>query len=174
MNLFLIGYRATGKSTVACELAPRLRMTAVDADAEIARRAGKTIAEIFADDGEPAFRDLETCVVKDLAAREGTIAALGGGAVMREENRQALAGRGKIIWLRASVATIRARLLADPQSLASRPSLTSQGLADEVAHVLAERTPIYKACADFAIDVDDKTPVAIAEAIVAMLNLPPG
>ncbi|MBW3598595.1 MAG: shikimate kinase [Planctomycetes bacterium] len=171
-NFFLIGYRATGKSTVARELAARLGAPAADADAEIVRRAGKAIAEIFAEEGEQAFRDLETIVVKELAAREGVIVALGGGAMMREENRRALAGRGMTIWLRASVATIQERLRADPSSSTHRPGLTSRGTADEVAHVLAERTPVYAACADAAIDVDRKSPAAIAEEIVALLNSP--
>jgi shikimate kinase len=172
MNLFLIGYRATGKTTVGPELAARLGMPMVDADAEIARRAGKTIAEIFADDGEPAFRDLETAVVKDLAAREGLIVALGGGAVMREENRRALVGRGKTVWLRASIETIQARLLADPNTAATRPSLTPRGLTEEVTHVLSERAPLYEACADAIVDVEGKSPSAIAEEIIALLDLP--
>ena len=173
MNLFLIGYRASGKTTVAPELAARLGMALIDADAEIAQRAGKRIAAIFAEDGEPAFRDLETAVVKDLAARDGWIVALGGGAVMREENRRALAGRGKTVWLRASIETIQARLLAYPSTAATRPSLTSRGLAEEVAQILSVRAPVYEACADAIVDVEGKSPPAIAEEIIALLNLPP-
>lgn len=171
MNLFLIGYRATGKTTLAPLLAERLEWSWVDADEEIARRAGKSIAQIFADDGEPAFRDLETEVVLDLASRDGYVVALGGGAVMREENRRALQGRGKTVWLRSSVASIQRRLLADPKTAANRPGLTSRGLADEVEHVLAQRSPVYAACADCTVDVDDKTPAEIAEEILTMLNL---
>ena len=95
MNIFLIGYRATGKTTVAKLLAKRLGWTSVDADDEIERLAGKTIAEIFADDGETVFRDLETTVIASLAKREQTVVALGGGGVMREECRQQIVGRGK-------------------------------------------------------------------------------
>lgn len=171
MNLFLIGYRATGKTTVAPVLADRLGLAWIDADDEIAQRAGKTIAEIFSEQGEPAFRDLETAVVQDLAAREGRVVALGGGAVMREVNRQALVGRGKTIWLRASIPAIQRRLLADPKTAAARPSLTPHGLAEEVEHVLAERNPVYATCADCVVDVDDKTPAAIADEILAMLDL---
>jgi shikimate kinase len=171
MNLFLIGYRATGKSTVAKVLAARLDWPWVDTDAEIELRAGKSIADVFSQDGERPFRDLETSVVNDAAAKDGYIVSLGGGAVLREENRHALAGRGKTIWLRSSVAAIQRRLLADPRTAANRPSLTPRGLAEEVEHVLAERTPIYAACADAALDIDDKTPEAIAEEIIALLNL---
>jgi shikimate kinase len=171
MNVFLIGYRATGKSTVAEILAIRLGWPWIDTDREIERRAGKPIAEIFSHDGEAAFRDLETTVVKDVAMKAGQIVSLGGGAVLREENRQALAGRGKMVWLRSSVAAIQRRLLADPRTSASRPSLTPRGLYEEVEHVLAQRTPIYAACADLAIDIDDKQPQAIAEEIIALLHL---
>jgi shikimate kinase len=171
MNLFLIGYRATGKTTVAESLSRRVAAPWIDADAEIERRAGKTIAEIFTHDGETAFRDLETIVVRDLAAREGAVIALGGGAVLREENRQALSGRGKTVWLRASVETIQRRLLADPKTAANRPSLTPRGLAEEVEHVLAERTPVYAACADCTVEVDDKPPQQIADEILSVLNL---
>jgi shikimate kinase len=171
MNLFLIGYRATGKSTVAEAIAWRIGAPWVDADAEIERRAGKTIAEVFSQDGEHAFRDLETEVVKELSARDGRVLALGGGAVLREENRRALTGRGPTVWLRASAETIRKRLLADPKTAANRPSLTSKGLAEEVEHVLAQRAPIYAACADCTVEVDDKSPDAIADEILALLDL---
>lgn len=171
MNLFLIGYRATGKTTVASELAERLSAPWVDADQEIQRRAGKTIAEIFAEEGEEAFRRWETRVVRDLAERSGAVIALGGGAVLREENRRALAGRGKTVWLRASIPTIHRRLAGDPHTAANRPSLTERGLTEEVEAMLTRRAPVYAACADFAVDVDDKSPEAIAEEILALLDL---
>jgi shikimate kinase len=171
MNLFLIGYRATGKSAVAEALSQRIAAPCIDADEEIARRAGKTIAEVFSQDGETAFRNLESQVVKDLAARDGCVVSLGGGAVLREENRHALRGRGRTVWLQASVETIQGRLLADRKTTANRPCLTPRGLAEEVEHVLAERTPIYSACADSTVTVDDKSPDAIADEILALLDL---
>ena len=97
MNLFLIGYRGSGKTTVARRVAERLGWKWLDADVELERRAGQSIKQIFADSGEAAFRDLESAVVKDLARLEGHVIALGGGAVMREENRAALSGRGQVV-----------------------------------------------------------------------------
>jgi shikimate kinase len=79
-RIFLIGYRGTGKSTVARELAARLGWDWVDADDLIEQRAGKSIAAIFSDDGETAFRDLESDVVNELCGRQRTIVALGGGS----------------------------------------------------------------------------------------------
>src|SRR5438105_5004584 len=101
MNLFLIGYRGSGKTTVAAALAERLGWPWIDADTELEQRAAKSIKQIFAEGGENAFRELESAIVAKLAAGERQIVALGGGAVLREENRRALAGRGKVVWLRA-------------------------------------------------------------------------
>jgi shikimate kinase len=90
MNIALIGYRGTGKTTVAQQLALRLGWDWVDADVELELRAGKSIAAIFADDGEPAFRDVETIVLSDVIRRDRTVLALGGGVVLRPENRALL------------------------------------------------------------------------------------
>ncbi len=87
MIITLIGYRATGKTTLAKLLAERLDWPWIDADAEIERRAGKSIAEIFADDGEPAFRDLEAQVIADLCREDQLVLSAGGGAPLREAAR---------------------------------------------------------------------------------------
>lgn len=171
MNLFLIGYRGTGKTTVARRLAGRLGREWVDADVELELRAGKSIAAIFADDGEPAFRDLESRVLTELAAREGLVIATGGGVVMREENRRALAGGGKVVWLRASPAAILERLAADQTTAARRPQLTTSGGEKEVLELLALRTPWYRACANLAIDTDDRQPGEIVQMILDWLKL---
>ena len=115
-SICLIGYRGTGKSTVAQQLAPRLAWDWVDADVEVELRAGKSIAAIFADDGEAAFRDLETEVVEELFRRERIAIAVGGGAVLREPNRQAIARCGAVVWLRAAVDVLAERQAADPTS----------------------------------------------------------
>src|SRR5690349_1810518 len=100
MNLFLIGYRGSGKTTVAAALAERLGWPWIDADVELERRAGKSIKEIFAAEGETGFRDRESATLAELAHRDGWIVALGGGAVLREQNREAVTGRGPVVWLR--------------------------------------------------------------------------
>jgi shikimate kinase len=171
MNLFLIGYRGSGKTTVAAALAERLGWPWVDADAELERRAGRTIKQIFEEQGEQAFRDLEAAVVADLAAGDRQIVALGGGAVLREANRKALAGRGPIVWLKASPEVLWARMTADPTTAARRPNLTREGGLAEIRTLLAERTPIYTACADLAVDADDRSPAEIAREITSALTL---
>ena len=169
MNLFLIGYRGSGKTTVAAALAGELGWPWIDADAELERRAGKSIKQIFDDGGEPAFRDLESAVVADLAQRDQYVIALGGGAVLREQNRKALQGRGCVVWLRASPDTLAARIAADATTAERRPNLTGQGGLVEIRELLAVRTPIYEACADVTIDADGRTPAEIVREIVALL-----
>jgi shikimate kinase len=168
-RLFLIGYRGSGKSTVARLVADRLGWSAVDSDDEVERRAAKSIAAIFAEEGEPAFRDLEEQVVASLCEAEQTVVALGGGAVLREATRERLKNAGPVVWLTASAVTLASRIAADTATASRRPSLTGVGAADEVERLLAIREPTYRECATVAIDVDGRTPEAIADEIVAQL-----
>lgn len=168
-SIFLIGYRGTGKSTIARTLATRLGYDWIDADDEIERRAGKSIATMFADDGESAFRELESDVVADVCRLPRTVVALGGGAVMHEANRTALRLGGIVIWLAASAETLAKRLAADESTASRRPNLTASGGLTEIETVLAIREPIYRACATFEVDTEGKTPATIVDEIVDRL-----
>ena len=170
-SVALIGYRGTGKSTVAQQLALRLGWDWADADVEIELRAGKSVAAIFADDGEEAFRELETAVVAELCGRRRLVIALGGGAVLRDQNRVAIARCGAVVWLNASVNTIVRRLSADAATAARRPNLTKAGGRTEIEQLLAARTPFYRGCATLEVDTEDKAPAEIADEIVAALGL---
>jgi shikimate kinase len=171
MNLVLIGLRGTGKSTIAEILAQRLGWDWCDADAEIERRAAKTIKQIFEAGGEPAFRDWETQVVTDLAQRERTVLALGGGAVLRPENRAAIARQGTIVWLTASPETLWARIQADATTASRRPNLSAGGGINEIIATLGARREVYRQCADLEVDTEGKTPDQVADAIVEQLPL---
>ena len=166
-NVILIGYRGTGKTTVGRLLAKRLNWAFVDADDEVECAAGKSIAEIFAEDGEVAFRDLEQQTVADLTQRPNTVVSLGGGAVLRSENRAAIRAGGSVIWLTASPTTIHARMNADATTGARRPNLTSQGGLAEIEELLQQREAFYRECADLEIDTDD---VAIDDLAVKILD----
>jgi shikimate kinase len=171
MNLFLIGYRGSGKTSVAAALAKVLGWPWLDADAELERRAGRSIRQIFAEGGEQAFRDLESTVVAEIARGEQQIIALGGGAILREQNRQAVQNRGKVVWLQASPETLLVRIHADQTTAERRPNLTGQGGLAEIRELLAARTPLYAACADLTIDAERLPPEEIAREIITSLSL---
>jgi len=173
LRLALIGYRGSGKTTVARQLALALGWDWVDADVEIELRAGKSIAAIFADDGEAVFRDLEAEILADLLSRERVVVAAGGGAVLREANRRALVERACVVWLRASVETILDRVAQDATTARRRPNLTTAGGPSEVVELLRQREPLYRQCANLEIDTEDKSPIEIAGEIIDRLQLRP-
>jgi shikimate kinase len=171
MILTLIGYRATGKTTLARLLAERLGWDWIDADVEIERWAGKSIARIFAEDGEPAFRDLETRVIADLCRRDRLVLAAGGGAPIRPESRQAMSDGGKVVWLKARPETILTRMSADATTADRRPNLTDKDPLEEIIHVLESRTPIYRQSAHLVVETEGKTPEALMSEIIEQLKL---
>jgi shikimate kinase len=166
MTLTLIGYRATGKTSLARSLAVALGWDAMDADDEIERRAGKSIKRIFEEDGEPAFRDLEAEVVADLCQKEKLVLAPGGGAPMRETSRKVMQQAGTVVWLRATPETILARMTGDATTAERRPDLTDRGGLQEIVDMLELRDPIYRETADFEVDTEQKTLAQITEEIL--------
>ena len=170
MNFLLIGYRGTGKTTIAQALADQLKWQWVDADVELERQAGMTIKQMFESQGEPAFRDLEAKVLRELLGRPKIVLATGGGVVTREENRLALKqSTAWVVWLKASVETIVARISADTSTAARRPSLTQSPVAAEVAHLLQQREPWYRECSHWEMDTEGKPPHLLAAEILARL-----
>jgi shikimate kinase len=175
MLIALIGYRGSGKTEVARLVALRLGWDWVDADVEIELRAGKSIAAIFADDGEDKFRDLESAVLEDLLKRDRAVLALGGGVVLREENQQKLLQeqmlkRGRVVWLKAPPKTLWARIQADATTAARRPNLTATGGVEEIKRLLKIRSPLYRECADVEIDTAGKPAASVAEEILAEIH----
>jgi shikimate kinase len=166
MNIVLIGYRGTGKSTVGRLLSTRLGRELVSTDAEIVKRAQRTIPEIVNKEGWEYFRDLESDVCRELGIRDQLVIDTGGGAILREQNVEALKKNGTLFWLTASVETIARRIGGDNQ----RPSLTgTKSFVDEIEDVLRERTPKYQAAADRIIATDDQSIVQLTEAILTLL-----
>ena len=163
-----MGYRAVGKTSVARELARRTGRPWIDLDAMIEQRLGGTIADYFASHGEVAFREVETQTLTRVLneLERPTIVSLGGGAVLRDVNRQLLKRHGTRIWLSAEVATICQRLAADEKTAGQRPSLTGGDVIGEVQSVLDVRTPIYRQLADLTVAVDQTTVQDIAENIL--------
>jgi shikimate kinase len=166
MNIVLIGYRGTGKSTVGRLLAARLGRELVSTDAEIVKRAQRTIPEIVAQQGWDYFRDLESDVCKEFAGRDQLVIDTGGGAILRAKNVEALKKNGTVFWLTASIETITKRIGGDNQ----RPSLTgTKSFVDEIQDVLQERTPKYQAAADHILVTDDRSINQLIETVLALV-----
>lgn len=171
MSVFLIGYRGSGKSTIGRKLADRLWQTFLDSDELIVKQAGKTIREIFESEGETGFRDRETLIVRELAMLAEHVVALGGGAVLREENRKAIAEAGhKVIYLRCDPEELHRRIQADPETAANRPALSALGGGiEEIKQKLAEREPIYRSAMTAELDVTNLNPQDATTYIARML-----
>lgn len=169
MVVTLIGYRGTGKTTVGGQLAARLNWDFVDTDREIERQAGKSIAAIFAEDGEPRFRDLERHELEHQFLQQQRVVSAGGGAILDGTTRQRMVLAGPVVWLQASVETIVERLRRDESTASSRPSLTGEDIYQEVATVLGEREFLYAEPATLIINTDHRDITSIVDEIVAQL-----
>jgi shikimate kinase len=164
-RIFLIGYRGSGKTSVARVLAERLDWDWLDADSVLETRHGRSIRQIFAEEGEAGFRDKEAALLEELSRSERHVIATGGGVVLRPANRACLQA-GLVVWLTADAATLWHRITADQSTAERRPNLTVGGLS-EVEDLLRQREPLYRACADLAIETDGRTPEAIVADILA-------
>lgn len=162
-HLVLVGMMGAGKSTVGRVIAERLGRRLVDSDEQIELRAGRTVREIFADDGEPAFRALETDVLHDaLAAAEPTVIAAAGGVVLRPENRRLLRESGaRVIWLSADPGVLLDRVANGMH----RPQL-DQDPAGTLQRMWDEREPLYREVADAIVSVDGRSVHEVVEAVL--------
>lgn len=142
LNLILVGMPGCGKSTLGQAVAAALQREFVDCDAEIVRRAGKSIPEIFAQDGEGAFRALESSVLADVCRGHGLVISTGGGAVLRAENRDAMRQNGRVCLIRRALALL-------PRD--GRPLSASE---DAVARLWEARRAAYETAADFPVEND--------------------
>lgn len=156
MNVILIGYRGSGKTSLGRKLANQLWKDFVDVDQRVREHFdGATIAEIWQARGEAAFREAETAVTRELCQGDDQVIALGGGTLMQPQARQAVADAQAIrIYLCCDPAELYRRIHSDPATAGARPALTDQGGGlEEIERVLAEREPVYRAVADAEFDV---------------------
>lgn len=167
----LIGYRGTGKSAVARELARVLGCTWHDADAELERTLGTSIAALVAGRGEAAFREEEAALLAALLAPIDGVLATGGGVVLSAANRDLLRRKGgMVVWLTAPADVIRRRLAADPATARSRPALSGGDPLLEVDAALAARDALYRECAVAVVDTSRSPPPEVAAEILARLT----
>ena len=167
MNIVLIGYRGTGKSTVAKILGQRLERKVISTDAEIVKESGQSIPQIIEQFGWDHFRKLETQLCQKLQDQTNLVIDTGGGLILKEENVKILKANGTFLWLTAEVPTIVNRISGDTQ----RPSLSgTKTFVEEIEDILKERTPKYQATADHVIPTDHSSPYQIAEAILSCIS----
>ena len=169
-NIILVGFMASGKTSVGRALAERTGWTFIDADDVIVERAGKPIHRIFAEDGEPAFRELESQVIADLCAGERQVIASGGGAFVSERNRDVMLAGGRVFFLSASPATILRRVQEEDAGGPIRPLLAVDDPEARIAELLAQRLPAY-AQAHHTVETDALTAEGVAAGIVGICGI---
>jgi len=167
-RVILWGFMASGKSTVGAALARRLGWSCVDVDREIERHEGRTIAEIFAAEGEPAFRELEVSVSRPLLGRRSTVFACGGGWVTNRSLMDHIPPASLTVWLRVSPEAVLERVRAE-RGGAIRPLLGSSDPLRTARQLLAEREPIYSR-ADLTIATDGRDVGDLASEIEARVR----
>jgi shikimate kinase len=165
-NLVLVGMSGVGKSRVGRLVAERLRWRFVDTDAEIERRAGRSVQDIFAAEGEERFRALEREVIVQAAQPAGTVISTGGGAILDPANREVLFAANLVICLDASVEQIAARLA---RTRIRRPLLAGDDPVATIRGLKAERTPLYS-LAHRTIVTDDRTLGEVAADVIDVLR----
>ncbi|RMG36440.1 MAG: shikimate kinase [Planctomycetota bacterium] len=166
----LVGYRGTGKSSVAPLLAAALNWHWVDSDVEIESYAGCSIRRIFETRGESTFRELERKTMASLLGESRLVIAAGGGAVLDPTTRSLMSAAGPVVWLRARVQTIAQRLAHDTTTAALRPALSGSDPIEEIGTILRQRVPLYEQVATFAVDTDERSVEEVVEEILLRLK----
>lgn len=157
MIVYLVGMPGSGKSTVGAELAQRLRVPFIDLDAGIEETTGKSVARIFAEEGERRFRELEAAALTKAASSDPAVIACGGGIVLEPANRVTLRATGAVVFLHVSLEGLRARVTPG----ADRPLIHEDG---DLERLLVEREPLYREFAAHVVDASG-SPADVAGAI---------
>jgi len=170
LNLFLIGYRCTGKSSVGRSLAAELRWSFVDTDSLLVTKQKMSIKEIVGAYGWEGFREMEHTILKKICTSDEQVVATGGGVVLNEDNVMLMKKSGTIIWLKATAETIKVRMLQDKDTRDFRPALTLNGSISEIEEKLHSRESLYKSAMDFFVDTDDRDIRVITDIIIEKLR----
>ena len=168
-NVFLVGPMGAGKSTIGRLLAKELHYPFKDSDREIEARTGADIPWIFDVEGEEGFRQREEAMIAELVQERGIVLATGGGVVMREANRRALASNGLVVYLRTSVEQQLQRTAKDRQ----RPLLQTADPEKVLRELMERREPLYREIAHLVIDTDQRGPKVVVNTIIAQLGREP-
>src|SRR5215831_13371910 len=165
-NVFLIGPMGSGKTAVGKQLARALNLEFVDADAEIERRTGVNIPYIFEKEGEAGFREREREVIGALTARDNVVIATGGGAIILQENRERLAKRGRVVYLKTSITQQLERTRHGKQ----RPLLNTADPEAKLRSLMEQRAPLYESIAEITVNTDGQRVATVCDHILAKLK----
>lgn len=166
-NIILIGFMGSGKTSIGLKLSYKLQTPVEDMDKLIEQREGRSISDIFAQEGEPYFRELETALLKEIKERTYVrILSVGGGTPVRQENRELLKQCGTVVYLRIQPKTVYERLKNDN----TRPLLQCEDPLAKIRTLLEARKDAYEECADIVLDVDEYTAEEIIEQLVEKLE----
>lgn len=165
-NIILVGPMGAGKSTIGRLLAKELRLAFRDSDKEIEQRTGASIPLIFDVEGEQGFREREHNAIVDLCRIPGIVLATGGGAVLRQDNRQALRDGGQVIYLCTSVEQQLDRTARDR----NRPLLQTPNPRQVLVDLMALRDPLYREIADIIVETDERPPRLVVGEILEQLR----
>lgn len=168
-NIYLIGYRCTGKSSVGRALAGLLDFTFIDADVFLEEEAGRPISKIVEADGWPAFRAQEEDCLKRISRSANQVVATGGGVILDPDNVRRMQGTGVVVWLVAAPEIISLRMAKDAKTDSQRPSLTGKDVIDEIESVMSSREPLYANAADFHVVTDQNSVAEVCQVILKRL-----
>lgn len=166
MPLWLIGMMGSGKSTVGRRLASRTGKPFVDTDVLVEEAAGRSVVDVFQAEGEEAFRSLESDAIREAAVMADAIVATGGGAVLLESNIRSMKSSGPVVWLRASPATLAARIGNAP----GRPLLVDVDLVGRLTMIIEDRSDAYQRAADHTVDTDGSSADEVAVVVEQLWN----
>ncbi|MEK7286840.1 MAG: shikimate kinase [Nitrospirota bacterium] len=169
-NVVLIGFMGTGKSAVGRRLAKAVSFRFVDTDQIIEKRVGKKIADLFLEEGEGRFREVEMEVVREVMSGQGVVVSTGGGAVIRQENRDLFSQNGTVVYLTARPDIILDRAGRRPQQ---RPLLQGDDPMSTIKRLIDEREPFYRQTAQFSVDTSDLS-IEVAVSKIKEMVFEPG
>lgn len=154
MNIVLVGYRCSGKTTVGKLLARDLKREFLDTDRLIEEKTGLSIHSYVSQHGWRDFRRIEKEVVEEIASKDNVVIATGGGIVIDQENVKALKKIGWVVWLHTDATVIRDRMRKEGKAGKLRPPLSGADTLDEIDQILQERKPFYEHASDFTVDTN--------------------
>ena len=172
MNIFLIGYRCSGKTSVGKALAMKLGWSFIDADEELVNNYFTTINDIVSEQGWNFFRKKEKGILKKICGLDKHVVATGGGVILDSENVKNMKKSGVVVWLRVTPETVKKRILLDKTTGDFRPSLSSKGLVEEIEETILYRQPYYEEAMDFIIDTDSRNIDDVCGIVMGKLKVP--